>query len=131
MEDCRTVIEEIASQLGIAVDQAGQFISDYLPQYAAMRAAHSLTYLSLWALALTISIAIFIVVFKHVRHMGIDDIEKNVNNMVVTLFLVCIGIVIIFLIAVGFMSVPGWISNFIEWSNFPEAKLINMVLNRI
>lgn len=31
-----TVIQEIANQLGIAVDDAGAFIQQYLPQYASL-----------------------------------------------------------------------------------------------
>lgn len=33
-----TVIEEIAEQLGMAADQAGRFVTEYLPDFAALKA---------------------------------------------------------------------------------------------
>lgn len=33
-----TVIEEIAEQLGVAADQAGQFIAENLPDFAVLKA---------------------------------------------------------------------------------------------
>lgn len=32
-----TVIQEIANQLGMAVDQAGQFITEHLPEFAGLK----------------------------------------------------------------------------------------------
>lgn len=36
-----SVIQEIANQLGMAVDQAGQFIQEQLPNFAALQAVKS------------------------------------------------------------------------------------------
>lgn len=52
-----TVIAEIANQLGIAVDQAGQFITEHLPEFAELKAMQAtIPMIVAWALFAIIAI---------------------------------------------------------------------------
>lgn len=64
MDEATTVVQEIANQLGIAVDQTGQFITTYLPQYAALQSMRSAVIIGIVFLGFIISFVAFIVFYK-------------------------------------------------------------------
>ena len=56
-----TVIEEIAEQLGMAVNQAGQFIAENLPDFAALKAMQCAGPLAAFLVLIAIPILVAIV----------------------------------------------------------------------
>lgn len=149
-----TVIEEIAKQLGIAVDQAGQFITEQLPAFAAMKAMQAAVPLVIVGLLLLLSLVIMgvgaYVSFSNARAekdrfkanreaMELGDrsvvYESNYktsfteyDSCYVFIFgFVAVCFFLILLMILSFILVP----DLIGWSNYPEAMLIDMALKAV
>lgn len=122
------VIEEIANQLGIAVDQASQFLAQIIPQYAGLQV---LNY-GIWTVAALILVIIAVVVakigFKKYKECaGSDDIWHCVNDekwFRVTLISLTIGAVATVAFLYFTQQVAGWLL-------FPDAKVMEMVLSAV
>lgn len=122
------VIEEIANQLGIAVDQASQFLVQIIPQYAELQ---MLNY-GILAVAALIFVIIAVVVakigFKEYRECaGSDDIWHCINDTTwfwVTLTSLTIGAVATAAFLYFTQQVAGWLL-------FPDAKVVEMALKAI
>ena len=124
----RKVIEEIANQLGIAVDQASQFLVQIIPQYAELQ---MLNY-GILAVAALILVIIAVVVakigFKEYRECaGSDDIWHCIDDTTwfwVTLTSLTIGAVATAAFLYFTQQVAGWLL-------FPDAKVVEMALKAI
>ena len=122
------VIEEIANQLGIAVDQASQFLVQIIPQYAELQ---MLNY-GILAVAALILVIIAVVVakigFKEYRECaGSDDIWHCIDDTTwfwVTLTSFTIGAVATAAFLYFTQQVAGWLL-------FPDAKVVEMALKAI
>lgn len=122
------VIEEIANQLGIAVDQASQFLAQIIPQYAELQV---LNY-GIWTVAALILVIIAVVVakigFKKYKECaGSDDIWHCVDDIAwfwVTLISLTIGAIATAAFLYFTQQVAGWLL-------FPDAKVMEMVLSAI
>ena len=122
------VIEEIANQLGIAVDQASQFLVQIIPQYAELQ---MLNY-GILAVAALILVIIAVVVakigFKEYRECaGSDDIWHCIDDTTwfwVTLTSLTIGAVATAAFLYFTQQVSGWLL-------FPDAKVVEMALKAI
>lgn len=122
------VIEEIANQLGIAVDQASQFLVQIIPQYAELQ---MLNY-GILAVAALILVIIAVVVakigFKEYRECaGSDDIWHCINDTTwfwVTLTSLTIGAVATAAFLYFTQQVAGWLL-------FPDTKVVEMALKAI
>ena len=122
------VIEEIANQLGIAVDQASQFLVQIIPQYAELQ---MLNY-GILAVAALIFVIIAVVVakigFKEYRECaGSDDIWHCIDDTTwfwVTLTSLTIGAVATAAFLYFTQQVAGWLL-------FPDAKVVEMALKAI
>lgn len=113
-----TVIQEIANQLGMAVDQAGQFITEQLPNYAALKVIQISTPLIILAIITGISLVGFIVSFA---------ITKDIDSDIVCVFgfpLLIAGVIFI----IGLLA---YLSEIIGWMNYPEAMLIDMAIKAV
>lgn len=124
MED--TVIKEIANQLGMAVDQTGQFITTYLPQYAALR---------MWSDAFTLFILLLVTVilgvvaaklYKHYKALEAEGKWNSFDEYAMVAGVVSLFFAVIFLGA-SVVLVP----NIIGWACFPEAQLIREAMSAI
>lgn len=122
------VIEEIANQLGIAVDQASQFLVQIIPQYAELQ---MLNYGILAVVALILVIIAVVVAkigFKEYRECASsDDIWHCINDTTwfwVTLTSLTIGAVATAAFLYFTQQVAGWLL-------FPDAKVVEMALKAI
>lgn len=124
-----TVIQEIANQLGMAVDQAGQFIQEQLPQFAALKAMqNTVPIVATWAtfgvlFIIGISATIIFVAFNEKMK---PDTEDLIIIVIITSFVLS-GIMILVAIATTAFCVP----NVIGWSEYPQAMLIDMALKAV
>lgn len=126
-----TVIEEIAKQLGMAVDQAGQFISEHLPDYAALKCMQATV--SIWqcwvvCLLFLIPFVISAIVLrkaykKHTR-CHLDDFISFWVSMFSGVLLV---IAVIFSVVITGFN----LTDAIGWANYPEAMLIDKAIEAI
>lgn len=124
-----TIIQEIANQLGMAVDQAGQFITEQLPSFAAMKAIYPLSWIIGSAIVAVISTVVFIKclqAFKSEAKKSIfsEDIDVELTSIV---GLVISAICMIVAVIVLAINVP----NFIAWLAYPEAMLLDMALKAV
>lgn len=122
----KTVIQEIANQLGIGVDRAGDFITTYLPQYAALMIwsdVFTLAVLLLMTVALGIASA---KLYKHHKALRADDEWSNFDDYAAWTGVVGVLLAIAFLIAV-MLLVPS----IIGWACFPEAQLIHQAMGML
>lgn len=142
-----TVIQEIANQLGMAVDQAGQFIAEQLPAFAALKAIQAVVPLVLvWALFIVcalVSIIAILICHKQVKaekkrkesdraegkstyyssyHDEYDDHNSWFVFFVSGVFAL---VILMFAIIVTGFTAP----DIYGWSNYPEAMLIDMALH--
>lgn len=113
-----SVIEEIAKQLGMAVDQAGQFITEHLPEFAALKIVQATAPLWVLGIIAIISLAGFVVSFAVVR-----DIDNPCAFLFLATFLASSFAFVLWLI----LSLAA----IIGWSNYPEAMLIDMALKAV
>ena len=121
-----TVIQEIANQLGMGVDKAGDFIAANLPQYAALRLWSDVFIL---ALLLLITVALGIaatLLYRH--HAALEAKGKWSDFDEYAIWVGGIGscFLIVFIIAAIFL-VPG----IIGWACFPEAQLIREAMDML
>lgn len=149
-----SVIEEIANQLGMAVDQAGVFITEQLPAFAALKVMQASVPLYLWSALLFIAVIVMIVaclslkkgVNKEVKRFEEDReaLEPNERHKVhlvnynleltdYTSFYVVVGafIVTLFLMVILVVVILLCVPKIIGWSNYPEAMLIDMALKAV
>lgn len=120
----KTVIEEIADQLGLAVDQAGDFIAQYLPQYAALKAATGLFGLAMFTLACGIIAAVCVhFIRKRVPEGG--NVWKAGQDRL-TAWRVLVSTAIIWAVSAGVVG-----CGVIGWAFFPEAQLIQEAMNAV
>lgn len=116
------VIEEIANQLGIAVDQASQFLAQITPQYAGLQTM----YCGIWSVAALIlvvlsAIAVKIAFKKYKENK--DTYDEDTYIWATISFLVLGAIATTFLIYASL--------NFLGWLLFPDAKVMEMVLSAV
>lgn len=124
-----TVIQEIANQLGIAVDEVGQFITEYLPTFAAMKSSmHGIYVVTEIIVSLLCVVAVVFFVRIIVKEYERDAFDFNIT-ICVSLSAAIVIVVCFFCVMVYFFSID--IRGFIGWSNYPEAMLIDMALKAV
>lgn len=114
-----TVIQEIANQLGIAVDDASAFIQQYLPQYANLHIFYNIMWMILCVVIACITVKVGRILFIRDRDDNYGDFCSVIIFICTSIVVICI---IIFIIAVG---------NAVGWVAFPEARLIDTVFDCI
>ena len=144
-----TVIQEIANQLGMAVDQAGQFIQDQLPQFAALKVMQAAVPMIIaWALfaMLVIVSLICLAVCAHYRRKEIDRRETDNNitywerhsryrtdwddyNSFIAFGYIGIASLLVMVCAIFITAFCA--PELYGWSNYPEAMLIDMALKAV
>lgn len=144
-----TVIQEIANQLGMAVDQAGQFITEQLPAFAALKTMQAVVPLALaWALFLVCAIVSIVAILtchksvkaekkrkesdraegKSVYSPSYHDAYGYYDSWLV--FIVSGALTLIALLSA--ILVTGFtVPDIYGWSNYPEAMLIDMALKAV
>lgn len=131
-----TVIQEIANQLGMAADQAGMFITEQLPNYAALKMMQSLVPLviiwTLFAIAAIASLIALAVCYK-ARKKAINGESDNTDWNYFDSFIVFafIGAIALFIAFIGVCVTGFTVPEIIGWSNYPEAMLIDMALKAV
>lgn len=119
-----TVIEEIANQLGMAVDDVGTFIQSILPSYAGMQIVNNLIPCILAGVAIVFCVFFMVHLIKDGKKPFMDRrYEDDIRAI-----LMCVGAALIILSVVVLCFT---VSNIIGWAMFPEGKFFDMILNSI
>ena len=126
-----TVIKEIADQLGIATDQAAQFITTYLPQYASLKTMLCISYCVIAAVVFAIVLIAFCIVLHIYTKRDADPDIMCYENEGLEEASVALGIAAVSLFVVFVVICAINIPNAIGWSQFPEAQLISEAINAI
>lgn len=126
------VIEEIANQLGMAVESTSQFLNDILPEYAAMKAIANGG-----CALLGLSIIVICVICFYFSHKAVKEVvdrkgcnyyledSRKTTRLVVGLVGGSIG---------GLLGLPMVIfniTNCLLWMYCPKAMFFNMVISSI
>lgn len=130
-----TVIQEIANQLGMAVDQAGAFIQTYLPQYAMLKAVNIGVPMIVFGIIL---IVVAVLLYRNFKSHKADCIEHGYvgrytfseyafDSAFVYVTIIIYAICLFLYVAYFVMFVPEMIG----WAIFPEAQLISDCMNAI
>lgn len=131
-----TVIQEIANQLGMAVDQAGQFITEQLPAFAALKVVQCIVPLVIaWVVFLVLAIVAITAIAmtsKSVKkaeekHSWRSDYEDYFSFYV----FVFAGVLALVALFVATIVSACAIPDIIGWSQYPEAMLIDMALKAV
>lgn len=124
-----TVIQEIANQLGIAVDKTGEFIAEQIPVYAQMKAFFATSWVIGFAVAFLIAIAAIIICTNAI----VKEDKKSYMDKNDTVFIVSLACLIagLFLLIVAIVGLLLEIPEAIGWSNYPEAMLLDMAMKAV
>lgn len=129
-----TVIQEIANQLGMAADQASIFIATYLPDYAALQVIGETVDLVGKLIALVALSCAFMAAVLKLRSMyarvELEDDDSDYALVCRILLFVLGGFAAVASLAL-LTSICSDIPRIIGWSNYPEAMLIQEVLEKI
>lgn len=136
-----TVIEEIAKQLGMAADQAGQFIAANLPNFAAMKTVQCTV-----SLVVSWSIVILCVAVA-AASLGLTARERRKRmasekpswlrdpsdwedylGFWVAIFAAVSGAVALIIAAIMTCCI---VPDLIGWQSYPEAMLIDMAIKAV
>lgn len=125
-----TVISEIGRQLGMATDQAGQFIETYLPQYASMKVVTDTVVLCMLLGLLVVLGMCWGIVFRTYRKKKsaakwLSEYEGYETASIA--IGIVLGVFAFIVIIITAILVP----HIIGWSQFPEAMLIEKTLDVI
>lgn len=138
-----TVIQEIANQLGMAVDQTGQFITEQLPNYAALKVTQEIIMPAiLWIVTIILMAVAFTflhITVKHRRSDRSDESEYRYANYYTmdysdydTFWIFCIvGVIAVILLIPTLIYTGINLPNIIGWMNYPEAMLIDMAIKAV
>lgn len=132
-----TVIQDIANQLGIAVDQAGQFITEQLPAFAGLKVVQNAVPLVIsWAFFLVlaaVSITALVMTSKSVRKAKENESIWESDYLDHASFYVfgIVGAFAIFALIIATIVSACTIPDIIGWSQYPEAMLIDMALKAV
>lgn len=121
-----TVIKEIANQLGMAVDQTGQFITAYLPQYAALKTWSDIFVLSMMLLVTVAFGVASAKLYKHYLALK-EDGKWNDFDEYAQIAGIASGFCAVVFVIVSMFLVP----EIIGWACFPEAQLIREAMSAI
>ena len=140
-----TIIQEIADQFGMAVDQAGQFITTYLPDYAALKCMQCTVPIAilsvvtlLMVIASLISLAVFLKAYgqekgkvaenSHVRWMRGKPLVDDFGSFWVFSITGCVAVVLLIALAI---TIGNLVPHVIGWQSYPEAMLIDQAVKAI
>lgn len=112
-----TVIQEIASQLGIAVSDVNVLIKQYLPQYANLQILYNVISAIMWVTFIVVAVIVARKIFVHQQHDHCGEF--------------CTATIVVSAIIVAFfiINLVCNVGNTIGWAVFPEASLIDMVFD--
>lgn len=124
-----TVIQEIANQLGMAVDQAGQFIQEQLPQFAALKAMqNTIPPVGSWSIfAAFLIIGIVFALILKFANIKQDSGTEDICLIVIIASFILAGIMLLISLLITAVCVP----KVIGWSEYPQAMLIDMALKAV
>ena len=140
-----TIIQEIANQLGMAVDQAGKFIAEHLPDYAALKCMQCYVPITILAsltllvvVASLASLAFFLRAYRTEKAKGKDSsfysgyrgcvCEDKFKSFWVFTWTGITAIVLIIALAVKLSCI---VPEIIGWQSYPDAMLIDKAINAI
>lgn len=123
------VIQEIANQLGMEVDQASQFITEQLLNYAALQILRGISSISLCiAILLASSIVLYLSLMSLLKA---THAEKDFIDMVIPLTLSIVFAIAVLAELIVLVILLSNIPNIIGWINYPESMLIDKALHAI
>lgn len=130
-----TVIEEIANQLGMAVDTAAQFVADILPKYATLQIIEDLGFVFGSLLLIGIVCAILKGVDKWAQKQVeatkdlsyYEKFNQETYRFVMIVLMVVAGIATVVL----FPLCISYIVDAITWGVCPEAKLLELAISKV
>lgn len=112
-----TVIQEIASQLDMAVDDTSVFIQQCLPQYAGLHILYNVMYAIICIALIIITVVVARKIFVHQQH----DMDGDFCTTIIVLSTIVVALC-------AFCLVCN-VGNAVGWAVFPEASLIDTVFD--
>jgi len=134
-----TVIEEIARQLGMAAETAGQFITDILPQYAGLMVLRNGVTAAVFLFLLIACAMTYFCVSKFTKariereakekeegRWGRVYAEKD-RHFTLMMTAATAGVCAVFFFVIGVSEAMDAVS----WALYPEAMLLDMALEKV
>lgn len=136
----KTVIEEIAAQLGMAADQAGELVAEHLPAFAALQTVKLAVPLAVSAvIAAAAAVCAFHLLRRTKQQMESDNasgtnqrwsILKNEYTDYPSFWVfVCLATIAVIAVFVFAIESACAIPEIIGWSCWPEAQLIDVAIS--
>ncbi len=128
-----TVVQEIATQLGMAVDATSEWLTATLPFYAGYRVAVAVAWIIISAVV--IAAASLMAVYLYRRTSGI--IEQENQGCYISLgwydHLAALAMIIVLAILAALFFVPLLVNIdvLVRWAFFPEGATLDMVLKAV
>ncbi len=130
-----TIVQEIANQLGMAVDATSEWLSATLPLYAGYRTAVAVAWTIISAVVVVVSLLAAVVLYRRTnaaiarenegsnRWKSHDWFDHPVPYVIIIALAIC---AVIFLIPL-FVNIDA----LVRWSLFPEGATLDMVLKAV
>ena len=136
-----TVIEEIAKQLGMAADQAGRFIAENLPNFAAMKTVQcTVPLVASWSIVLlcvaVAAASLGLAARERRKRMASEKPAwsrdpsdwEDYTGFWVAIFAAVSGVIVLIIAAIMTCCI---VPDLIGWQQYPEAMLIDMALKAV
>lgn len=121
----KDAIDEIAAQLGIATEQAQQYIHDILPQYAAVVVGQKVATLVIIALIAAIFFTVAFLADKASKSENISYSKQSNYEDVWVFATVFSGIMLFALVIAVAVDMP----QIVGWSISPDAMLVKTIVD--
>ncbi len=130
-----TIVQEIANQLGVAVEATSEWLSVTLPLYAGYRTVVAVTWIAISTIAIAASLLVAALLYRRtnaaiarknesrVRYGSYDWEDYPLPFTAITALAICAAIFLIPLLIN--------IDTLVRWSFYPEGATLDMVLKAI
>lgn len=138
-----TVIQEVANQLGLAADQAGQFITEHLPAFASMKVVQAWSAIGGMASVVVLFCAISLIALAiavkqrnadrlRIKEQGYSYCQSRKLDDYTPFFVSIVSAAVALMFMVFFvMLLSSCIPTIIGWQNYPDAMLIDMAIKAV
>lgn len=127
-----TVVQEIANQLGMAVDATSEWLSATLPLYAGYRTTVAVAWIVISAVVVVVALLAATMLYHHTK-ATIACKNENYKTYDWWDYPVAYISVIVLVILAAIFLIPLLINidTLVRWSFFPEGATLDMVLKAV
>lgn len=130
-----TIVQEIANQLGMAVDATSEWLSTALPLYAGYRTTVAVAWIVISAVVVVASLLAATILYRRTKAAIVRENESKGYRAFYDWFdhFAALACIIVLAICTACFLIPLLINidTFVRWWFFPEGATLDMVLKAV